>query len=119
MDSPLIKDGALSLTPQGLLQDAPDIVTQMTVTLSAYQCMYNALINSGLIEYLKGIPKGGFSTTAVTNIVTAAYTPILIAQNIISNFTVAVRSLTINTIFIKINAVDQFGNPITLNWTNP
>ncbi len=119
MNSPLIKNGALSLTPEGLLQDAPDIETQMTVTVGAYQCMYSNLVNSQLIPYLTSIPVGGFSTNATINIVKSAYQLIMIATGLISGLTISVVPLTVSTILIKINAIDKKGSPISLNWTNP
>lgn len=119
MNSPLIKNGALSLTPQGLLQGAPDIETQMPVTISAYKCMYSSNVDSQLIPYFSGIPLGGFSTDAITNIVSAAYQPIMIADGLISDLTISAAPLTINTVLIKVNAIDKEGSPISLNWTNP
>lgn len=118
MNSPLIQDGALSLTSNGLLQDAPDIKTQMTVTVSAYNCIYNPNLQSDLIPFLTGIPIGGWNRIAIVNIVVAAFTLIMIPQGLINNLQVSVVQLTLNTILIKISALDLEGNNVSLNWTN-
>jgi hypothetical protein len=117
--SPLIKNGDLVLTDRGLLQAAPDIQTQMTVTVSAYNCIYNSNLQSDLIPYLSGIPRGGWNLNAINNIVVAAYTLTMIPQQLISNLTVTTIPQTLSFITIKISALDQENNPINLTWTNP
>ncbi len=119
MYSPLIKDGALSINEQGLLIDAPDIQTQMTVSVSAYNCMYDSNVESQLIPYLTSIPVRGWSSIAISNIVSTAYKLIMIRQNLISGLKIASKFLTLNTIQIKISAIDQEGTPVSLNWVNP
>jgi hypothetical protein len=121
LNSPLIKDGALSLDSRGLLVSGPDIQTQMPVTLVAYRCMYDDKVNSGLIPYLDSIPIDGFSTNQISYIVSSAYAPIMISQQLISDLTIGVKPFTIDasTVYIKIKATDKEGSPITLNWINP
>ncbi len=114
--SPLIANGQLNLTNSGDLVNAPDIQTQMTVTLSAYHCIYNTLINSGLLPYLKGIPTGGINTVAIKNIVTSAY-QILIQQNIITNLSISIVPVSQSYLTINISA-ESMGSPVTLSWDN-
>lgn len=119
MYSPLIKDGALSIDEQGLLIDAPDIQTQMTVTVSAYNCMYDSNVESQLIPYLTSIPVNGWSSTAIINIISSAYKLIMIPLGLIYGLKIATSPLTPNTIQIKINATDKEGASVSLNWINP
>ena len=116
--SPLIQNGDLVLTDSGLLQSAPDIQTQMTVTVSAYNCIYNSNVNSNLLPSLTGIPRGGWNSSAIANTVVAAYTPIMLVQRIISDLNVSVSFPSLSYVTIKISAIDSEGNPITLSWTN-
>ena len=113
--SPLIKDGALSLDANGQMVLAPDIITQCTVTIAAYNCMYNPAVNSGLIPYLKGIPFGGRTDQAVVNIVKAAF-QVLIVQNLVVNLSIGVVQATANSITIKVNLTDPQQNPVSLSW---
>ena len=116
--SPLIKDGALSLTTNGDLATDLDIVTQMVVALTAYHCIYDSTINSEVIPYLDNQSVSFTNRPALTNIVVSAYQS-LISQNIISNLEVGVKPTTISTVNIKISAVDSSGNQVSLNWINP
>lgn len=118
MESPLIQNGQLTLDTHGQLTSAPDIQTQMNVTVGAYNCIYDANLNSFLVTYLADIPQGGFSSTTITNIVVAAYTSTMIAQKLISNLQVSVRQDTISYVTINIKAIDAEGNPLSLSWTN-
>lgn len=115
--SPLIKDGDLVLDDAGQLESAPDIVTQCTVSVGAYHCMYDSAINSGLIPFLEGIPIGGRNNQAIVNIVKAAFQP-LISQNLLSNLTIGVVVQTLSYITIKIKAIDPQQNPVSLSWSN-
>jgi hypothetical protein len=116
--SPLIQNGELVLTDQGLLQAAPDIQTQMNISVSAYDCIYNSKLQSDLIPYLSGIPRGGWNLNAINNIVVAAYALTMIPQKLISNLTVTTIPQTLNFITIKISALDRENNPIQLTWNN-
>ncbi len=115
--SPLIKDRQLSLTSTGDLMMAPDIQTQMIVSLCAYHCIYDYDINSALIPYLQKIPVGGINTNDIQTIVTSAYQS-LIQQQIITNLGIAPILVTNNIISINITANDSIGQPIVLKWDN-
>ncbi len=115
--SPLISNGQLSLTNTGDLVTAPDIQTQMTVTLTAYNCIYDYTIKSALITYLRTIPVGGFNANTIKNIITSAYQT-LIQQSIITNLQIAVIPITSQYITINITADDAQGMPIVLTWDN-
>jgi hypothetical protein len=115
--SPLIKDGAWSLTATGDLVTDLDIVTQAGITISGYDCSYGDNLNSQLIPYITGIPKGGFNSTAITNIVRSAYTSLVTAR-IISNLQIFVKFLGISTLNITVNMNDNNGNRSVLSWNN-
>lgn len=115
--SPLIKNGAFALTANGDLQLAPDIETQMAVSVGAYHCLYGDNLNSLLIPYLEEIPRGGLTRSTITNIVVSAYKP-LITQKIITGLTVAVKTFGVSNVEIKVNAVDGGGNKTAFSWTN-
>jgi hypothetical protein len=116
--SPLIKNGALSLTANGDLQDDLDIVTQMTVTVGAYNCIYDPNVDSGVIPYLFSIPVGGFRQNTLTYIITSAFQS-FITNNVISDLTIAILAQVLSEVSIRITAVDLEGNQISLTWTNP
>lgn len=116
--SPLIKDGALSLTENGDLVSDLDIITQMATALAAYHCIFNDYMNSQLIPYLDNKAISFTNRPAISNVCVNAY-QYLITQKIISNLTVSVKPQTISTIKIDISAIDTQGNNIELNWTNP
>lgn len=114
--SPLIQDGDLVLS-DGKLQDAPDIQTQMTVTVAAYNCIYDEDLNSQLIPYLNSIPSGGINNNTISNIIKSAYSS-LILNKTLNKLGVAVIAQASNYLEIKIAATDSGGNPVTLSWGN-
>lgn len=116
--SPLIKDGVLALSNSGDLIMAPDIETQATITLSAYNCIYDNNLNSRLIPYLNSIPKNGINTNNITNIITSAYQPTLLKNNVISDLKISVVPVGVSYINIKINMIDYNNNQVLLNWDN-
>lgn len=116
--SPLIVDGDLQLSPSGDLQVAPDIETQMPVTLTAYNCIYNTEINSQVIPYLDGIPANGFRRNTLTNLIAEAY-QLLIVPRIITNLQIAVGDPIQNYVKINIFAVDNEGTEVKFGWINP
>jgi len=119
--SPLIQDGDLVLGADGQIVMDVDIKTQATVTVGAYNCMYNLNINSGLIPYIEGIPVNGRSNGAVINLVVAAF-QVLLSADLLSQLTVsvvtAVTVAQVNYITLKIQAVDQNQNQFSLSWSN-
>lgn len=115
--SPLIQNGDLVRNVNGQITLAPDIQTQCTVTVSAYDCMYNPDIDSGLIPYLNSIPVGGRNTATLSNIVSQAF-QILISENLLSNLIISAMIIALNYVTIKIQAVDQQQNPVNLSWSN-
>lgn len=115
--SPLISNMQLSLDAKGDLTFAPDIQTQMPVTLTAYHCIYDYTIDSGLLPYLRSIPSGGFNVDTITTIVTAAYQT-LISQGVITDLQIAVIPVSTSYVTINITAQDASGNTVTLNWDN-
>ena len=115
--TPLIKNGALSLTTNGDLVDDLDIVTQMTVGLSAYHCIYDSTVNSKLLPYLLLPRNSQVKQNTVTNIVKKAYQP-MISANIISQLEISIPVSTITTIAIKIKAIDIEGNSAQLSWSD-
>lgn len=114
--SPVIQNGDFVLGVNGDLLTKPDVVTQMSATLTAYHCIYNPAIASGVFVYLDSIIADP-NRTALTNIVKDAYAGI-IREKVISNLTVAVSPITLNYVNIKITATDAQGNPVKLNWNN-
>lgn len=117
-ESPLIINGDLVLTDTGLLDGALDIETQMTVTVSAYDCIYDSNLNSPLIPLLQQIPNAASSINLISNAVVSAYTPIMITNQLISSLQVAVQPLAVGYVSIKISAVDTENNQLNLKWTN-
>lgn len=115
--SPLIENGDLQLDATGQLVGAPDIVTQCTVTVGAYNCMYDSRINSALIPYLTSIPIGGRNNQAIVNIVTAAF-QVLLIQNLLANLGISTVAQTVSYVTIKISATDPQQNPVSLSWSN-
>lgn len=116
--SPKIQNGGLVLNEKtGQLVFAPSIETQCTITVAAYDCMYNTDVNSGLIPYIKEIPIGGRNNTKIVNIIKSAF-QILISQGILSQLTIAVVAQIQNYINIKIQATDIENNSINLTWSN-
>lgn len=116
--SPLIVNGDLQLAVSGDLQSAPDIETQMPVTLTAYNCIYNPEINSQVEPYLTGIPKNGFARNTLTNLIVSAY-QLLITPGIIRDLAVAIGTPIQNYVNIKIAAIDNAGNEVKFSWINP
>jgi len=115
--SPIIQNGQLMMTGNGNLLFAPDIQTQMPVTITAYNCIYNYVIASGLIPYFQSIPKGGFTSVEIVSIITRAL-QILITDNVITDLKVSVQFVTQNVVAIKISAIDAVGTPVSLTWDN-
>lgn len=115
--SPLIENGDLVLLPTGQLQYSADIVTEMTVSVAAYNCIYNSQVNSQLIPYLSGFPIGGRNINAITNIVAASFQRLINAK-LISNLQISVIPVSTSYVTINISATDIENNPITLNWSN-
>lgn len=115
--SPLIQNGDLVLSNTGNLEYAADVVTQMTVTVAAYNCIYDYSINSGLIPYLSSIPVGGRNPNTIVNIVAAAYQS-LISAGIITGLQVAIVFQSASYITINITATDANGSPVVLSWSN-
>lgn len=116
--SPLIVDGDLQLNSAGDLQVDEDIVTQMTVTVGAYNCIYNTSINSKVVPYVNGIPKNGFNRVTLTNYVANAH-KILIIPKLISDLKIAISGPVQNYVKINISAVDIQGNQVKFSWMNP
>lgn len=116
--SPLIVNGDLQLTSSGDLQASPDIQTQMPVTLTAYNCIYNPEINSQVEQYVTGIPKNGFARNTLTNLIVSAY-QLLTTPGIINNLDIAIGNPIQNYLTIKIKAVDNEGNEVKFSWINP
>ena len=115
--SPLIANGELALNSSGDLVFAPDIQTQMAVSLTAYNCIYDYSINSLLITYLFSIPPGGIQQNTIKNIIVSAY-QILITANIITDLAIAIIPVTQDYITIKIRSVDTNGQNVSLTWDN-
>lgn len=116
--SPLIKNQRLSINPDnGDLVFAPDITTQMAVTLTAYDCIYNSNINSKIIPYLFQLQGGSINSNSLTQIVKNAY-QILISTNYITNLQIAIQFVTQNNVIINIKVTDINNQFITLTWDN-
>lgn len=116
--SPKIQNGSLVLNEKtGQLVMTSAIETQCNITVSAYDCIYNTEVNSGLIPYIKEIPIGGRNNTKIVNIIKAAF-QILISQGILSQLTIAVVAQVKNYINVKITATDIENNSINLTWSN-
>jgi hypothetical protein len=116
--SPLIIDGDFQLDANGLLVDGLDIETQLRVSISQYDTIYNAVTNSLLIPYLNSIPIGGIQETVIVNIVKNALQP-LISLGIIQSFQISTIIILGNNVTINISVLDAQNNSITLSWTNP
>lgn len=116
--SPVIENGDLKLTHNGNLKSDNDIVTQLTVILSAYNWITNLSINSQLLQYISEIPIGGFQSNTVMNIIKSAYT-ILIREKVIeNNLGILVNTPTIGQLSIKISVIDASGNNVQIKWKN-
>lgn len=115
--SPLISNGSLSLNAAGDLATDMDIVTQMAVGLTAYNCVYDRTINSGLIPYLKNSLITSKAQTTLKNIIVSAYQSMITAK-IISGLQIAIQAQTISTIYINLSAIDDQGNQVSINWIN-
>lgn len=116
--SPLIKNQRLAInSANGDLVFAPDIQTQMAVTLTAYNCIYNARINSKIIPYLFKLQGGAINVNSLTQAVKNAY-QILISSNYITNLQIAIQFVTQNNVIINIKAADINNQFITLTWDN-
>lgn len=118
-NSPLIENGTLTLTKNGDLVIAPDIKTQMYVSITGYNCIFDDTLESSLIPYINNIPVGGRQQNSFVSIIKNALTPVMIGQGLINNVQIFVYFPTYNSVKINIDANDSDNNPITLNWTNP
>ncbi len=116
--SPLIQNGKLSLTPSGDLASAPDIITQMTVGITAYHCIFDPTINSQLLPYLNTIPIGGYNSNAITNIVVNAYKPMITAGIIVDLQIAVLNPELLSTLTINVSVTDNKGNVSSLSWNN-
>lgn len=115
--SPYIKDGDFVLDENGAIIMSPDIQNEITIALTAYNCVWDYTINSELLPYLLQINPGRANVNSIKNIVTKALQP-LISDNLLSNLDIAVSFPSLSSIVIKINVVDIEGNPIVLKWSN-
>lgn len=118
--SPVIRDGDLQLI-NGQLEMAHDIVTQLPVTLSLYDAMYNAIGNSELITYIKQTKTQNVTKNEIAFICKNALQP-LFYEGIIASFVVKQPQINIvagiETIKIAINVLDSQNNERIFYWSN-
>jgi hypothetical protein len=119
--SPVIRDGDLQLI-NGQLEMGHDIVTQLPVTLSLYDAMYEAIGNSELIPYIKQTKPQNVTKNEIAFIVKNALQP-LFYEGIIASFVVKQPQITITaqgieTIKITINVLDSQNNERIFSWAN-
>lgn len=120
--SPVIENGDLVLTADGNLKTAPDIVTQLPVTLSMYGAMYNAIGNSELIPYIKQTKPMNITKNELAFVVKNALQP-LVYENIVASFvvkqpTINITAQGIETIKMDINVLDSQNNERIFSWAN-
>ena len=120
--SPVIENGDLVLTADGNLKTAPDIVTQLPVTLSMYGAMYNAIGNSELIPYIKQTKPMNITKNEFAFVVKNALQP-LVYENIVASFvvkqpTINITAQGIETIKMDINVLDSQNNERVFSWSN-
>lgn len=119
--SPVIKNGDYSIDESGELVVAADIITQMTVTLTAYDCIYNPSVNSRLIPYIRGtLPGSAYqpnNQNAITSIVVSAYQA-LIQDKTIASLSVAITAQVLNEVNLKVTAQELNGADVSLSWSS-